>query len=72
MSLGQPGALQISLVELSSPDEVRPGWPSDKLAAELTQRSGSQFDPAVADAAMRLLAKDALPLPVSATTTQET
>ncbi len=69
---GRTLAVAEFLVELSSPDEVRPGWPSDKLAAELTQRSGSQFDPAVADAAMRLLAKDALPLPVSATTTQET
>ncbi|MCW2991926.1 MAG: metal-dependent phosphohydrolase [Solirubrobacterales bacterium] len=60
------------LVELASPDAVRPGWPTDKLGVELAQRSGSQFDPAVADAAARLLAKGALPLPVGASTNQET
>ena len=42
---------------------MRPGWPRHRLAAELEQRSGSQFDPALADAAGRLLARDALPLP---------
>lgn len=68
---GRALAVAEFLVELASPDAVRPGWPRDKLAAELTQRSGSQFDPTVADAAARLLAKDALPLPAVATTNQE-
>lgn len=57
------------LVELATPDEVRPGWTTDRLGAELAQRSGSQFDPAVADAAARLLQQDALPLPAAATPT---
>jgi putative nucleotidyltransferase with HDIG domain len=60
------------LVELASPDAVRPGWPPDRLGAVLTQRSGSQFDPAVADAAARLLAEGALPLPAPTTKFQET
>jgi putative nucleotidyltransferase with HDIG domain len=59
------------LVELASPDALRPGWPTDKLAAEVAQRSGSQFEPALADAAIRLLAHDALPLPAAAAPTQE-
>ena len=59
------------IVELTTPDEVRPGWPPDRLGAELAQRSGSQFDPVMADAAARLLARDALPLPAAAYTNQE-
>jgi putative nucleotidyltransferase with HDIG domain len=68
---GRALAVAEFLVELSTPDEVRPGWPRDKLGVELAQRSGSQFDPHMADAAARLLAQDALPLPVAATTNQE-
>jgi putative two-component system response regulator len=67
---GRTLAVAEFLVELSTPDEFRPGWPPDHLAAELAQRSGSQFDPAVADAAARLLRQDALPLP-AATPTKE-
>ncbi|MDX6731085.1 MAG: hypothetical protein QOC54_1033 [Baekduia sp.] len=63
---GRALAVAEFLVELATPDEVRPGWPRDKLAVELAQRSGSQFDPAMAEAAARLLAKDALPLPRAA------
>lgn len=69
---GRALAVAEFLVELTSPDPVRPGWPTDKLAVELAQRSGSQFDPVVADAAARLLAQDALPLPATASTNQET
>ncbi|MFL5843069.1 MAG: HD-GYP domain-containing protein [Solirubrobacteraceae bacterium] len=69
---GRALAVAEFLVELASPDAVRPGWPAEKLAAELIQRSGSQFDPAVADAAARLLANDALPLPVQRPPNQET
>ena len=69
---GRALAVAEFLVELASPDAVRPGWPPDRLAAELAQRSGSQFDPAAADAAARLLARDALPLPDNASPTQET
>jgi putative nucleotidyltransferase with HDIG domain len=68
---GRALAVAEFLVELATPDEVRPGWPPDKLAAELGQRSGSQFDPAVADAAVRLLQKDALPLPAFASTIEQ-
>ena len=67
---GRALAVAEFLVELATPDEIRPGWPTDKLAAELTQRSGSQFDPAVADAAARLLAQGALPLPAGTSDTQ--
>lgn len=68
---GRALAVAEFLIELATPDAVRPGWPRDKLAAELTQRSGSQFDPAMAEAAARLLAQGALPLPAAATSTQE-
>jgi putative nucleotidyltransferase with HDIG domain len=63
---GRALAVAEFLVELATPDEVRTGWPRDKLAVELAQRSGSQFDPAMAEAAGRLLAQDALPLPAAA------
>jgi putative nucleotidyltransferase with HDIG domain len=68
---GRALAVAEFLVELSTPDEFRPGWPPDRLAAELAQRSGSQFDPAVADAAARLLRQDALRLPAAAAPTKE-
>jgi len=68
---GRALAVAEFLVELATPDEVRPGWPADKLASELVQRSGSQFDPPVAEAAARLLAQDALPLPAAASSNQE-
>ena len=66
---GRALAIAEFLVELATPDEVRPGWPPEKLAAELAQRSGSQFDPAMAQAATRLLQQDALPLAAAASPT---
>lgn len=68
---GRALAVAEFLVELATPDEVRPGWPRDRLAGELEQRRGSQFDPAAADAAVRLLSEDRLPLPAAASTTTE-
>lgn len=68
---GRALAVAEFLVELATPDLVRPGWPRDKLTVELAQRSGSQFDPSVAEAAARLLAQDALPLPAPASPIQE-
>lgn len=59
------------IVEMTTPDAVRPGWEAPKLAEELEQRSGSQFEPGVAGAAARLLAQDALPLPAAAAPIQE-
>lgn len=59
------------LVELGTADVIREGWSTDRLTDELAQRSGSQFDPAFAGAAMRLLAQDALPLG-AATPSKET
>jgi HD-GYP domain-containing protein (c-di-GMP phosphodiesterase class II) len=56
------------LVEMATTDIVRPGRSAAALAEELLQRRGSQFDPRVADAAVRLLGEDALPLPTPAGT----
>jgi putative nucleotidyltransferase with HDIG domain len=54
------------LVEMATTDVVRPGRSAGHLVEELQQRRGSQFDPNVADAAVRLLGQDALPLPTPA------
>jgi HD-GYP domain-containing protein (c-di-GMP phosphodiesterase class II) len=51
------------IVELTTPDAVRPGWQDARLAEELRHRRGSQFDPAIADAALRILERGELPLP---------
>ena len=59
---GRALAVAEFLVEMSSPDPIRDGLAPERLAEELAQRSGSQFDPTFADAAARLLANDALPL----------
>lgn len=59
---GRALALAEFLVELATPDDLRPGWPAERLTAELEQRSGSQFDPQIAQAATRLLTRDGLPL----------
>ena len=50
------------LVEMGTGDAVREPWPVDRLAAEIAVRRGSQFDPEVADAALRLAARDGLAL----------
>jgi putative nucleotidyltransferase with HDIG domain len=68
---GRALAVAEFIVEMTTPDEVRPGWDRLKLAEELEQRSGSQFEPEVAGAAARLLAQDALPLPAAAAPIQE-
>ncbi len=50
------------LVEMSTGEEVRPPWPAERLASELRRRRGSQFDPDIADVAIRLVEEDALGL----------
>ncbi|MCW3038426.1 MAG: sensor cyclic diguanylate phosphodiesterase [Solirubrobacterales bacterium] len=60
------------LVEMATPDAVRPGRPAARLTDELRQRRGSQFDPRMADAAVRLLDQDALALPAAPLTGRET
>lgn len=64
---GRVLALAEFLVEMTTPDVVRDGMPHDRLAEELAQRRGSQFDPLLADAAARLLERGALPLPARVT-----
>lgn len=54
------------VVEMTTADAVRTALTPQQLAAELRQRAGSQFDPEAADAALRLLDRDALPLPPAA------
>lgn len=54
------------LVEMATADVVRPARTPAHLGDELRQRSGSQFDPAIAAAAARLLEENALPLPPAA------
>lgn len=44
------------LAEMKAGDEVRAPWDDERLAAEVARRRGSQFDPRVADAGLRLLA----------------
>ncbi|HKZ15621.1 MAG TPA: HD domain-containing phosphohydrolase [Solirubrobacterales bacterium] len=48
------------VVEMETGDPVREPWDSERIAAEIEQRRGSQFDPAVADAALRLAARGQL------------
>ena len=42
-------------VEAAGGDSVQPPWSPSRLAEEIRERRGSQFDPEVADAAVRLL-----------------
>jgi HD-GYP domain-containing protein (c-di-GMP phosphodiesterase class II) len=60
---GRALAVAEFLAEMATPDAVRPGLGPERLADELRVRSASQFDPRVADAAVRLLDQHALPLP---------
>ena len=46
------------VVEMGTGDSVREPWSAERLADEIAQRRGSQFDPEVADAALRLAARD--------------
>ena len=48
--------------EMSSGDPVREPWRAEKLATELGVRTGTQFEPEVAAAAVRLVGQDALVL----------
>jgi GAF domain-containing protein len=41
--------------DMATGDPVRPGWGVDRLVEEIVTRAGSQFDPAVAEAAVALL-----------------
>lgn len=50
------------LDEMSSGDPVRAPWGVEKLVAELQVRSGTQLEPEVADAAIRLLRQDGIVL----------
>ncbi|NUR77815.1 MAG: GAF domain-containing protein [Thermoleophilia bacterium] len=50
------------LDEMSSGDPVRAPWGAERLIEELGVRSGTQLEPAVADAAIGLLRQDALVL----------
>jgi HD-GYP domain-containing protein (c-di-GMP phosphodiesterase class II) len=43
------------IVEMSTETRVRPAWSPGRLSEELAHRRGTQFDPAVADAALALL-----------------
>lgn len=55
-------ALAEFLVELGTGDATRAPWAVDRLAADVAQRRGSQFDPEVADAALRLAGRGELTL----------
>ena len=48
--------------EMSSGDPVRRPWDAEKVALELGVRTGTQFEPEVAEAAIRLVGQDALVL----------
>ena len=56
-------ALAEFLVEMGMGDGLREPWPATRLADEVARRRGSQFDPEIADAALRLGARGALGLP---------
>lgn len=43
------------VAEMAAGDPVRAPWDADRIAREIRQRRGSQFDPTVADAALDLL-----------------
>lgn len=59
---GRVLALAEFLVEMSTGDAVRDPWGVERIVAELRQRRGSQFDPEVAGAALRLAGRGALEL----------
>jgi putative nucleotidyltransferase with HDIG domain len=53
------------VVEMATGDALREPWDSERIAAEIGQRRGSQFDPAVADAALGLAARGELVSPTA-------
>jgi putative nucleotidyltransferase with HDIG domain len=63
---GRVLALAEFAAEMGTGDEVRDPWPVEKIAEEIGHRRGSQFDPDVADAALRLAERGALELAVPA------
>lgn len=64
---GRVLAMAEFLVEMSTPDVVRPAWSAEQLAEEVRQRRGSQFDPEVADLTVELLESRAADLFVART-----
>ena len=52
---GRVLAMAEFLVELATPDVVRPAWSAEKLMDEIRQRRGTQFDPEVADFTVELI-----------------
>jgi putative nucleotidyltransferase with HDIG domain len=59
---GRVLALAEFLVEMGTGDATREPWPVTRLASDVAERRGSQFDPQVADAALRLAERGALDL----------
>jgi putative nucleotidyltransferase with HDIG domain len=57
---GRVLALAEFVAEMAAPDPVRAAWPAERIAEELLRRRGSQFDPAVVDAALPLTARAAV------------
>lgn len=60
---GRVLAIAEFIAEMAAGDPVRAPWGAERIAAEIRQRRGSQFDPTIADAALDLLAADRLALP---------
>jgi HD-GYP domain-containing protein (c-di-GMP phosphodiesterase class II) len=52
---GRVLAMAEFLVEMSTPDVIRPAWTAEQLADEVRQRRGSQFDAEVSDLALELI-----------------
>ena len=63
MELAGAGQEVQRLYEGPSSYGMLPLWDEARLAEELRHRRGSQFDPEVADVALRLLERGELPLP---------
>jgi putative nucleotidyltransferase with HDIG domain len=53
-------ALAEFLVEMGTGDATREPWSLERLVTDVAERRGSQFDPEIADAALRLAARGAL------------
>lgn len=52
---GRVLAMAEFLVEMSTPDAVRPAWTRRRLLDEIRDRRGTQFDPQITDLTVRLL-----------------
>ena len=53
------------VAEMSTDSPIRPAWTADRLVAEIKQRRGTQFDPAVADVAVALLSSGRIQVPLA-------